>query len=543
MPRNTGFRKTEGKCRRKYTALSSEFFEERGVRVKWRSKSPPPCQVTAGAWQTPSGARSNRKRVCFMQQGVVRSFLSSGRPLDSGGNVRTREMAASTEELNFPYRQNSAYRPAFPRLYFSVFIGIALLVKTIFAQSAAVSSAPDTFLVSDIRVAGNTKTLTSIILKTASLKPGDKITGADIQMAKTALEDLQIFRNVNVLSFWNNKGLSILIVVEEGLNLLPILSPHQHEKKYGHNTIWYTLSMKIDFNNFRGRQELFWIEGELWDKKSIGFGWQQPTTSPTYFWFNFLASSWPAQFLDYDGKGLLAEFGAGQKLIRNVRGYFRTSYHNIITDSAGIIDEFLFPRLGIGLFYDTRKPAYRYQEGILLAAGMDQYGGVTSNRVDFTAGYTSASFYQKLPFAPHYLVLFGNAEKRFDQTPYIYRLYGGGESTVRGYSPGSLEGDNRITGSLEYRYAVWKTPFIKLPYFDYFVPALARMYGILEVAAFADAGIYWNLNENMSDHLVEYGSGIGLRGWVPPLQRSGNIDLAWNRHGEYRVHLYLDIEF
>jgi outer membrane protein assembly factor BamA len=151
--------------------------------------------------------------------------------------------------------------------------------------------------------------------------------------------------------------------------------------------------------------------------------------------------------------------------------------------------------------------------------------------------------YHPLPAAAHRMVLAANIAKRFDPPPYFYRLYGGGSSTLRGYEAGGLQGHNKVAATAEYRFLLWRSPNMALPYVDYFVPALNRFYGLLEGALFSDAGTFWNCGEDPFRVRSAYAFGAGLRLWFPPLQEAGGMDIAWNRDGEFHWHAYWDIEF
>jgi len=340
-------------------------------------------------------------------------------------------------------------------------------------------------------------------------------------------------------------GNVLLVIVEEGLNLLPVISPHRYERKYNREEIWYSLSMRFDFSNFRGRRETFCIGGELWDRKSFSLLWQQPydpRINPGYLWCQLQAAVWPHPYESYDAREMLADLGAGRFLHSAWSAYTRGSVHDLRTDSLGMIREFIFPRVGMGIIFDSRDNNFRPVRGMHLSTGVDLFG-LRVGDLNFPQAHLNWKSYRPLPFLDHYVVVLSETTQRFRRPPYIKRLYGGGNGSVRGYSPGALRGDNSAVFTGEYRLAVWTTPRIAFSYIDYFVPTMNRLYGILEVAGFTDAGLYWDYGESPFHSKWAYAAGIGLRGWVPPLRRSAVLDFAWNRDGEIHIHSYLDISF
>lgn len=330
--------------------------------MKRRSKSPPLVRVTGEARQTPSGARSNKKGIRLARCGAVRSVFPSGRPLDSGGNAGTREMAIPSVARQGG--QNSAYRPALP------FFILAILVFFLFSTpAAAMEEDSGCGMVSSIRIVGNSHTRKHIILGALRIKPGDCVNRSEIQLAQIRLERLGIFRTTDVVLQPTPQGGVVLIIVEEGLNLLPILTPHRYERKYGSQETWYSLSMNLELTNFRGRHELLSVGGEVWDRKAFSLLWKQPydpTISPGYLWLQFRTALWPHPYELYDAQESFGEAGAGKFIYGAWSAFGRLSYHDIRTDvdSLGWPKVFQFPRAGVGFAFDNRNDTYHPMQGL-----------------------------------------------------------------------------------------------------------------------------------------------------------------------------------
>ena len=104
----------DGKCHRKHTASA---FAGRGKGEKVRQERTA-AAVMSRAWQTPHGARPNRKEVRDLGFGHVpaRCVKPSGRSLEPRSDARPRGMAVQQEQSR---GQNSAYRSGCRKVFFS----------------------------------------------------------------------------------------------------------------------------------------------------------------------------------------------------------------------------------------------------------------------------------------------------------------------------------------------------------------------------------------------------------------------------------------
>ncbi len=401
-------------------------------------------------------------------------------------------------------------------------------------------------IIKNVIIKGNTKTSSLLIRKVIKVNFGDTISLADIKRIKGRLVELGVFNSVNIYLDKTATGNDLFVFVEEGLNILPILSPHLYEKKYGKDEIWYSLSTSIYWSNFRGKKEFFWVSAEGWDKKTLGIGWKQSFTynlSPYYRWFSASVSSRPSQYFNYNTRQLYANFGIGRKINENIGTYIHSGIYHIRTDSlTEYYKDYNFPKIGFGFTYDNRPSTFPYQKGVNISYSVDNYGlGLAGKDIEFfQSRYSYCSYHN---FLGNTFVVSTKGTKRFTKPPHIFRFYGGGEGSVRGYESGNLSGDNKLVGRLEYRFHVWNSYPVNIPYLSYYKPAFSNMSGLIELALFFDSGIYWDTYVPITNVSPEYAYGLGLRFYLPLLKRSAVVDLARNKDQKIKLHLYLDIEF
>lgn len=340
-------------------------------------------------------------------------------------------------------------------------------------------------------------------------------------------------------------GTHLIIVVEESLNILPIGDIDLHYNKYGNKEFWVSVTLDVNFNNFRGKRETLWLHGELWERKAFGIGWSQPIRSYKSFhsWWRFKITDSPHDFYRINISTLSTEVGMGKWIIRKIRVFARANFFSMRIDSLSSDSDqnIRFPILGTGLVWDTRNRSYPAHMGQIFSFGIDRFGGPDQNNINFMQASFGYRKYEPIFGSKHTAVFALNLVKRLRKPPYFYQMFGGSENSIRGYGAGSFRGENKVTGALEYRFPIWKTPTISVPFADTFVPAMGRLNYIIDGAFFVDAGTFW---DNGSDpEIPSFGYGFGTRIWVPPLRRSAVADLAWDQFGNFLYHLYLDIVF
>lgn len=425
-----------------------------------------------------------------------------------------------------------------------------LFFGAVYGESVSDSLVQDTgkLVIKSIRIVGNKKTQSRIIMYYFKINVGDTVTQEDIHNARERLIREGIFRNVVVLPKKNGDEAHVLIIVEEGLSLRFAALGHRFTRKHGREEVWYSGELRTRFINFRGRKEQ--LEGiiELFDRKKFQLTWKQPyfaKLSPYYLWADAKAFFWPHEYENYNGRTISSELGVGRHLIHNLHLYIRGSYSIIRTDTASQIENFYYPRAGTGLLFENRDNQFRPMKGHYISTGVDQFGFTPDNEVYFLQGSFYWKGYFSLPGYSHYLAVTTRGIKRFGNPRYIHRIYGGGYGSIRGYGQGELKGDNEAVAAAEYRIPVYQSPVIKVPYFNlgYIMPGLDNLFGIVEAGIFWDSGVYWDYGERLAKKKVKNGGGAGLKVWVPVLQASAALDAAINLEGQFNWYAYWDVEF
>jgi outer membrane protein assembly factor BamA len=132
-----------------------------------------------------------------------------------------------------------------------------------------------------------------------------------------------------------------------------------------------------------------------------------------------------------------------------------------------------------------------------------------------------------------YVGLFGSTvaalraqASRADRTlPLAEQALLGGSDSLRGYRAGHRAGDSRLALSAEFRLPLNSPANI----------------GRLGVKAFIDAGTTWLASERLGDQAFDRGLGTGVYFGIGPLL--ADVDVAWPRDGDPRVHFSMGVTF
>jgi outer membrane protein assembly factor BamA len=184
--------------------------------------------------------------------------------------------------------------------------------------------------------------------------------------------------------------------------------------------------------------------------------------------------------------------------------------------------------LGISLAYDSRLLYRNPRAAWWLGAGVTWFGGALQGTVDYTHYFLDVRRYQPVPVG-RTLGLHVRLIRRAGQVPEYRLVRLGGQSTVRGYHSGELEGLHGALAAVEYRFDLVESRSHDL--------GPLRNFDLgLSAALFLDAGVTWNDDDALTWEGAALSGGGGLRFFLPFVEVL-RVDLALTRTGAAAVEV------
>lgn len=380
---------------------------------------------------------------------------------------------------------------------------------------------------------------------------------------------------------------------------------------------WLYAQLGFKFLNVRGRAETVDVSLGLWRKRHIGLSWYKPFLGTKYFMKagntigHSTSSTSPSEISLYNTAYVLL----GRSLFKRSRIYGTLIHsfqdfqwnggngtfiqqkvdqskipellnsHNksmspdeqwvIVQDNDTLLqwvgkgdalkhynNSFSELFLTLTFLTDSRNSSFNPNKGYyyitrLVTNGLYPYKDFNDKRVPYIRWSNDFRFFHRGIFKSHsmaYRVKLTNTIH--NQGNFYNRLTMGGESSLRGYGSGTIGGgrsDNRLLASTEYRFKIWKTPNLELPFLSWYDKGLNKFYYQFDGAFFADYGHLWDsFAHPLTNEIKAFSVGAGIRMLVPVLRRSVSTDFAWRIyprefHGSNKykpiIHTYLDFPF
>ena len=133
------------------------------------------------------------------------------------------------------------------------------------------------------------------------------------------------------------------------------------------------------------------------------------------------------------------------------------------------------------------------------------------------------------------LGLFSRVDRQIGDYPSYVRFGLGGGGTLRGYADEAFRGAHRWMQSVEVRWAPWRRRLVRLPWIG------ASDFGV-GFAAFVDAGIAWDRDDEFAARNWHGSGGLGLR-LYSPIQDVLRLDFGMTARGTLRVSFSNGLRF
>jgi len=376
-------------------------------------------------------------------------------------------------------------------------------------------------IIIDIVLTGNSKTKDNVILREMKTKLGDYYDPEQIEIDRKRIQNLHLFTRIDIYPDFKKNGVILNITVSERWYIFPYPILYRNERD------WKKLSYGagIIHQNFRGLNHNIVSSFWLGYNPGMDLYYSNPWFGGKHqFNYNFKIYSYKIRnkSLYYD------RFDEKYKGFRLTMGK-RWGYHLYLTAAVGyrniqVPDQYKqitysqngtdhLPSIGLFFRYDKRD-LYEYpKDGWLL----DLYVSKTQykSQIDFYRYGAELRRYQPL-FYDVSIGLRTVVDLSSGNIPLYDHVYLGYLYRVRGEFNTRLEGENRIFGSVEFRFPIIKIRYFDLGANDDVLGEYSRNlpFGV-SGGVFFDTGTVWFQEEKLNEKNLLSGFGFGLHFHVP----------------------------
>jgi outer membrane protein insertion porin family len=378
-------------------------------------------------------------------------------------------------------------------------------------------------VIEKIIVYGNTRTESQTILRELKLKAGSALSPETLQSDRIWLLRQDFLKRIEFqvkTGSSRQQQILLLVVQEKGTwSIKPIIS---NNDLFG----WYA-GVTLNTYNLWGRRNRLAVTAQLGGINTLSLSWLNPWFGDQwrlFTEFQVYHHAFQYQYGDFyphfnqNETGTRITFGKG--FGRNVKTGFRGGLERIevgnpsVTFSGRRTDQVTsfewFSEI------DTRDWPLYPQSGIYCQTFLQVYNPFR----DHSFGWIGCDFRLYSPFARENIFAFQTVAALSNGTIPVYkRVHLGGGNTIRGYSTGSLAGENTLRMSLEYRFPIL---YIRNP--------LAGIHVGYAGVVFIDTGAAWFQHEKLGWSHVHASMGFGAHliwdHWVLRVEY-GNHGKGW----------------
>lgn len=431
-----------------------------------------------------------------------------------------------------------------------------------------ISEPDDKMFVNAVHIYGNRRTREKTIRMYLSINEGDAIDSTRIKIAKRRLERTRLFSKVNLFTMKKNDGVHLYVVVTEHFYLLPDGGGTYYRYKYDKEQLWFRLNLSLADRNFRGTGEEAKIAVSFWEGRSLSLSWKKPLLPSDFYLSSSLAIDHsPSLVNKYNITQLAGKLVAGKEIFDYTEiafGFF--PYWNKqqwVESSYRIKSSELYT--GIGWVTDRRNRLFNPSKGFYF------YGDIRFNHLyhkgtqSYLQSVSELRLYHPGFFKENIIALRLGATLRNKDAGPLHYLTLGGIKSIRGYASPVVgnymikNGNNTIIASCEYRFPLFRLPYITVPvlssFDNRFESVDIRIHGAL-IGDFGRVGTTLDDIFSVKARSVESGSGLGagIRVLAPDFQINGCIDVVFKQ--DFRlprgilkylsipeIHLYLNFPY
>jgi outer membrane protein assembly factor BamA len=383
-------------------------------------------------------------------------------------------------------------------------IGTAALALPLYASPEHPGDAP--LRVQDIRVAGNERTETWIILREMETRVGMPYDPELAALDRDRIDNLDLFSEVVVDTLRQERSVIVEVRVKERLIWIPLEWIPYPVLNWNDENGW-SYGLGLTNPNASGENRSFSILAEGGGRKLAYFNYSDPWIVGNHG--SAALSLFFSESVNREGfKDRWGSFRLGLGTYLGEWGRARLNFDvgEIETDPWRTASGTRHDRIrsvALGLAYDTRDVYADPRSGSYVGGSVGFTRPVLEGTVDYTFYRADVRWFWT-PWTSQAVAAGVSLLYRDEAVPDYRKLRLGGTSGVRGVHPLSFKGDSRILASIEYRIAVRE----KKSYDFWFVRNVDL--GLM-LALFADVGGVW-IDHASIDRDEFFGSvGAGIR--------------------------------
>lgn len=354
-----------------------------------------------------------------------------------------------------------------------------------------------------IALYGNTRTKNNIILREFDLRAGKPLSDALLRRDRAWLLRLDFLKRIEFQTkpgSTQDRRLLIVVVQEKNpWSISPILS---NNDLFG----WYT-GTHLTYRSLQGRRNRIDATLQVGGIHKIALSWFEPWFGGKQRLFAGLDIYYTAFRYRYgdhsphfDQEKTAAILTLGKGIGRKWRLGIRTGIQHVWVDDPGVTfsqthTDNLSLLESFGTFDSRDWPPYP-KTGLYLRAWHRWFGPFQTHRFQYTG--MEIRYYNPI-YHENILALQTSVEISRGTIPVYKRIHLGGGQTIRGYSTGSLAGENGFFATLEYRF----------PIFYERNPLAGINVGYAGVL-FVDTGAAWSHGQTLKTNMLRSSFGLGI---------------------------------
>lgn len=402
-------------------------------------------------------------------------------------------------------------------------------------------------IVRDIQIIGNRTTKDYVILREMSLKPGDTLSQAALELDRDNIYNLQLFNKVDVDYAVERQQATIFVTVSERWYFIPY--PILGMKYRDISKLYYGAG--VVHENFRGRNEKLFA--------NICFGYDR------WFMMNYQNPKITDNDDIFAGAGLTLQrihnlsSGYGEYENSNVilsgtlgkrfgiyRSFYATAGYELWEVNDPLIGRTVSPtgadRFFVAMMqyrYDTRNNKEYTTNGTLISIALAKDGFGESDVNLVSAAYDIRKFFgfngeSGLGFHTSGSFTWGGLIP-----PYLHSFFGY-DDRIRGYFYKVIEAEDKIAASIELRLPILSPRYIEFDFIK--IPEFQKLRYGLYFGIFADAGKAWYRTDVVARQPWYSGYGAGLQ-FLLPYGFTIRTEGAVNNYGAAEFVLDFDTSF
>jgi len=419
---------------------------------------------------------------------------------------------------------------------------ISFLILLTWLLFAIVAQSEELIRTGPIRVVGNTRTQTEIILRRIPLRTGDPFDYKLLQRGRRQVAALPGIDFVDIRVNYTpvDSSLALNVVVTEKRAVYGGL---QTRRGYEND---FSIGAWLNDSNFRGRGETLKVSTLFIDNTVAELSWENPWVGPddwllgvgarTFFrQYDYVYDDFDAEFVGTEITRFGADITLFMKVRENIRLYMTLGAQRIDSNTSGMTqrpDGDNVAIVSLGIRRDRRKSKrFPFSGGYVHIGG--RAVGPGQDGFNILEGYMdSASFIRLFSSRVVLAIQLDGIYRGATSIPKYRRSHLGGGKSIRGYDYGTFHGDHSFIETGELRLPLNFTPD---------VPLSEVLLGV-EIHGFYDWGAVWNGADLFPKRFItpSWGVGVGiLNQYIDGIR----VDYGWPEGGGGRWHVEVGLKF